>query len=206
MTATTSRRAQLPPLLAVRSVRLALAAAAATVAAAWAVAWAAHAYAESWQQEATRLRAERDAHRARLERDGGTTAIERFERLRARGLFGTGDAVAWVEALSAAVAQLGLPAPRFEVAARQGASDADDADAATYSTQQMRFRVEGLHEEEFLDLLARLAELAPGPFAVRECRLARAADDRGLTAECTLRWLVFSPPQRAASGDGGGRS
>lgn len=197
------RRAQYSHVFAVRGVRLALAAVAVAVGASAALAWAAQRYAATMQQEVAQLRVERDGQRARLQREGGPQAVERFERLRTQGLFATGDAVAWVEALNATVAELGLPPPRFEVAARQSAATAEEqGEGPAYFVQQMRFSVDGLHEDEFLRLLARLARRAPGPFAVRECRLARAADDQGLSAECTLRWVVFAPPQGRAGAAG----
>lgn len=180
-------------LLALPGVRRALAIAALGVAASATLYWVAGRQADAMRQQVQRLRAERDEHRARLERDGGVASVERFQRLRSQGLFATGDAIAWVEALTGAVSELGLPAPRFEVAAREPAAEGQD-DAQSYFTQRMRFAVDGLHEEEFLRLLAGFARRAPGSFAIRECRLTRAAE-RGLTVECTLRWLVFEPPQ-----------
>ncbi|GAB4484085.1 MAG: hypothetical protein OHK0044_33550 [Burkholderiaceae bacterium] len=199
-------RARLLHLFAVRGVRLTAAAMALAVGASAALAWVAQRYAEGVRREAAALRAERDEHRARLQRDGGAQGVQRFAQLRARGLFATGDAVAWAEALTATVAELGLPAPRFEIAAREAAAAEGEGDAPEYAVQRMRFAVDGLHEEEFVRLLDRLAQRSPGPFAVRECRLARAAEGKGLAAECTLRWLVFEPAQRAAAESGSGRS
>lgn len=184
-------------LLALPSIRRTLAIAALAVAASAALHWAAGRHADAIRLDVQRLRADRDEHRARLERDGGVAAVERFQRLRSQGLFATGDAIAWVEALTAAVSELGLPAPRFEVSAREPAAS-DEADAPSYFSQRMRFAVDGLHEEEFLRLLTSFARRAPGPFAIRECRMTRASE-RGLTVECALRWLVFEPPPTEAA-------
>ncbi len=184
-------------------VRLVVTVAAIAVLACAAVAWVAHSYAAASHLEVGRLRAERDDHQARQQRDFSPETLERFERLRALGLFATGDAVAWAEALTSAVSHFRLPPPTFDVTPREPAADADDGELNGLSMQQLRFRVDGLHEEELLQLLARLAQLAPGPFTVRECRLARTEREVGLSAQCALQWLVFPSPPKTGQGNGG---
>ncbi len=201
-----ARQGWLPPVLALRGVRVYLIACAAACMAAAVLAIAANRHAATAANQLGKARAELDAVRALLAEDGGPQALARIARYRglaAAGVFGETDAVAWAEALLAAAAALRLPPPSFEIGPREllAADSATDEPMGGAQAQRMRFVADGLHEEDLLRLLQSLRNSTKGAYRVEDCRLQRAGDDSALTAECTLRWLVW--PRAKSQGAGG---
>lgn len=199
-----ARTSRLPPVLALRGVRVHLAACAAGLAVAAALAFASYRHADAASERLVQARAAVEAARAQLAEHGGVEAMTRLARYRdvaAGGVFGDTDAVAWAEALLAAAAARRLPAPSFDIGPREPlAADAVAGEREPQvQVQTMRFSVRGLHEEDLLGLLQSLR--GAGAFRVEQCRLQRGADDAGLTAECTLHWLVW--PRKNAPGTEG---
>lgn len=153
-------------------------------------AWAAGAWvAADWRQRVEAALARRDTVRDQM-RDSGAEGWSgqraMYLRLRERGVFDPADPVAWIEALNDAAARLHLPAPSFELAARRPA----EADGLP-DYHDLRFKLSGIHEGQLLRLLEGVAERSRHALRVQKCAMARAADDAGIVADCTLRWFVF---------------
>ncbi len=194
MTDSIARSRRLPAVLALRSVRVHLAACIAGCIAAAALALAADRYADVAARRLAQARAELDAVRAQLAEEGGAEAIARIARYRelaARGAFAASGPVDWAEALAAAAAALHVAPPTFEIGPPQPLDgDAGGVEAASNAhAQVMRFAAQGLHEQDLLRLLQSLR--GAGAFRVEDCRLQRAGDEAALAAECTLRWLAW---------------
>jgi protein-disulfide isomerase-like protein with CxxC motif len=125
------------------------------------------------------------------ESDAIERAIDVYRALQRAVFVGRADAIALTEWLQASAAARGLAAPAFELAVAPG----EPLQEPGGSLRQFDLKVQwqGLHEEELLALLDELAHARLGSFAVRRCRLQRAADTAGVQAACELRWSVFEP-------------
>lgn len=151
--------------------------------------------------------AELDGERSESEAALGmlTENIDRYRALQRSGFVGSGDRIAWTEALLRGQQQLGLPGIAFELAPQQelepqaedpalAGSDAERPPAQGPLAHDMRIQIGGLHEGELLALLERLAAEQVGHFRPQACLLQRDVQQAGLQLDCTLRWITYLPP------------
>jgi hypothetical protein len=138
--------------------------------------------------------------------------LERFRALQRGGFVGSGDRIAWTEALLRVRQRLGLPDIAFELAAQQmlepvaadpalvelgGQTPSDSGPIA----HDLRFQAAGLHEGELLAVLEGLQAEAVGFFRPQRCQLQRATQGGGLEVDCSLRWITYLPPAPEAPPD-----
>lgn len=130
--------------------------------------------------------------------DEGTTreTIARFQALQAQGLVGPEQRLEWIERLKGLQQRLALPTLDYEIRPRQLAPGADPLRLARST---MLLRVEVLHEEDFLAMLADLAQEPTALVYPQRCRLHPSEVRTGripyLTAECELEWLTLAQEQ-----------
>jgi hypothetical protein len=141
------------------------------------------------------------------------THIQRFHQLAGRGLLGPPDRTAWVEQLLESHRRRGLPAslsytlhspvpatPRAPSAASSGHEVVHGTRPDEALFHELEFKLQGVHEEELLNLLQDFERRASGRFRVNFCQLSERTQ-QGLTAQCKLRFftLPWAPGAGSAS-------
>lgn len=138
--------------------------------------------------------------------------LSRFQTLEASGFIGSGDRIAWAEALLNLQRTLDLPELSFELAPQRALSETPVDPALEGGTEatgpvygrfahDMRIRSKGMHERELLRLIEGLRAQKVGFFRVNQCRLTRVSDQLGLEVDCLLRWITYLPTPRAGEAD-----
>lgn len=130
--------------------------------------------------------------------------IGRFRALQREGFVGSGDRIAWTEALMRVRDALQLPDTAFELAPQQmlepslGAveliGETAPPEVSGPLAHDLRIQIRGLHEGELLALLDRLQAERVGHFRAQTCELTRDAQIDGLMLDCTLRFITYLPP------------
>ncbi|MBD8526002.1 hypothetical protein [Pseudomarimonas arenosa] len=142
---------------------------------------------------------------AKLELDRN---LGRYQGLAATGFIGSGDRIAWAEALLSLQRELDLPELSFELAAQKPLSETPvdpalesygDVAQATHGrfAHDMRIRSKGMHELDLLRLIEGLRAKQVGFFRVNQCQLSRVSGENGLNVDCALRWITYVPAPRA---------
>jgi hypothetical protein len=140
--------------------------------------------------------------RARDEEQEIKNKIARYNALSGRGIFGDERRLDWVEQIRAIRNERKLFDVQYEIAP-QKAIDAAILPGASgnyeFLTSTMQLRMKLLHEEDLLNFLADLRDLAPAYIRVRNCDVARlpkaSGESRGvppqLDADCTIDWITI---------------
>ena len=121
-----------------------------------------------------------------------------FETLRKRGIVGEADRVKWVETLGKEAKEMNLTSLRYAIspATEFRPKFAFILGDIKPMTSGMTISMDLLHEEDLLNLLARLEESNQGLYIVSDCEMTRtvmkirrnsAAPNLG--GECTLQWF-----------------
>lgn len=155
------------------------------------------------ENQLSALQAEREELEQSLSMLEGS--IDRFRALQRGGFVGTGDRIAWTEALLRVNQRLGLPEIAFELSPQQalepqavdpalaGLEDAQPPPSGPMA-HDLRIQMRGLHEGEWLALLDDLQAEQVGYFRTERCLLQRDQQAPGLELDCTLRWITYLPP------------
>lgn len=122
-----------------------------------------------------------------------------FQALRARGLVGEENRLAWADAIRQAQLGYKLPALSYEIAPQQPLRSDPPVDLGDYQLRasRMNLHLSLLHE---IDLFNFLGELRlHGYYTVQDCAIKRlaASPEAGaaptLGADCTLNWITMAP-------------
>ncbi|MES2117408.1 MAG: hypothetical protein V4578_19765 [Pseudomonadota bacterium] len=136
-----------------------------------------------------------------------------FTALRARGLVGEENRLAWLDAIRHIQEERGLLPISYDIAPQQPVAPDPAVATGDYQLRASRVtvRMDMLHE---LDLFNFLEDLrARGYFAVQDCGLKRLNNAAGQTdaptptvsAECTLNWLTLLPAAPGGGAPAGGK-
>lgn len=120
----------------------------------------------------------------------------RLKQLQDSGIFGDEKRLDWMEMLRDTQRELRLPGMNYEFGAQTSLDSGNDP-SHTWFSSPMRLQLRLLHEEDLLNVLARIQKNAKALVIVRSCKLAplsRQTDGREamaqLGAECEMQWLT----------------
>jgi hypothetical protein len=122
--------------------------------------------------------------------------------LRKSGFGATADRVTWVEQTVALLKRLQPLDYTIEVtpARPQPLPDAMQAgylerglEPPTFEVNDLNLRIQGLHEDELLQVLERAAIAGGGVVRTEYCKFDRRADGIGVDADCRLRRYALAP-------------
>jgi hypothetical protein len=121
----------------------------------------------------------------------------RYLALRAAGLVGEENRLAWIEAVKQSQARRRLPSVTYEIEPQQLLNGPLAPGDVALRGSRMKLQMSLLHEGDLFDLLDDLRQA--GHYAVQDCKLKRidAPPELPLAprlqAECTLVWLTLTP-------------
>ena len=132
--------------------------------------------------------------RTRLEEN-----LQVFERLKKSGFVSSPDRLRILETLENAVKNMRRTTISWEMAAQQNQKPLNDDKTSALVAQlvsvPMKLSVEGVHEEEWLTMLARLQDRGAGFYAVNSCVYEKSSYSKNLLSipainvTCNLSWL-----------------
>lgn len=120
-----------------------------------------------------------------------------FLALRARGLVGEENRLAWADAIHRAQQAYQLPALSYEIAPQQPLQPDTPVELGDYQLRASRMSVHLslLHEMDLFNFLGELRQ--HGYYTVQDCTVKRlasgAAAGPSLGADCTLLWVTMAP-------------
>lgn len=137
-------------------------------------------------------------HNVEIEKSEIAQYQPRFVELRAAGLIGGENRLAWIEALRQSQAARRIPSVSYEIDPQQEVTMDAPLDLADYRLRasRMQLHMGMMHELDLFNLLADLH--SAGLFTVESCKMKRtgAPPDAGaaprVTADCTLVWLSLA--------------
>lgn len=141
--------------------------------------------------------------RAREEETELRDRIERFNRLRTRGIIGQEERLDWVEQIARIKAQRRLLDLQYELSPQHAVDNTllpggPLAGEHEFMSSTMRLQMTLLHEDDLLGLLDDLRRAVHAQLVVRECAIDRSAPPPGapglagqLRAACTIEWITL---------------
>ena len=129
------------------------------------------------------------------------TWLPAFHALQAAGVVGKEQRLAWIEALRAVAARVGLPSLRYRIEPRTPYEAGLGLDTGAYRPFSTVVRLEAglLHEGDLERLFQDLAMRGAGLYRIERCDVRRAGPGFvmrsgvvNLAAECDLRWITLA--------------
>ena len=162
------------------------------------LALAAHLWAEdereAWSQAQQRLRSVRQRSAAlQGEQAEYLAQLQRYRQMAPAG--GQQPRLQWLERLRRSAAQHHITRLDYEFSAANSAETGTSGNPLLRASR-MSLRMDLLHEEDLLGLLADLRRHGEGLVHVRSCSIERLSDSDGITAmlysQCSMDWLHLS--------------
>lgn len=122
-----------------------------------------------------------------------------YAAMTARGLFEPEHRQDWTRQLNAAAQALKLPPPEISLSPQTELERLKGPDALRLMRSVMTVELTLMHEQDLLDILARLSSIHGALLSPRNCRMDRGESGRlpspyTLRARCELDWLTLSRP------------
>jgi septal ring factor EnvC (AmiA/AmiB activator) len=159
------------------------------------------------QQQLTQLQmalneAQRKLALSGTEKDLVQRYLDAYHRLQQRGFIADDQRLAWRDTLDQARRSLNIAEMKFSIGPQQPYAGARKLDTGDQLLREARvnFSAQLLQENQFAQLIARLAAQPHGIFGVRDCTLQRTslqmpADAAPqLQTQCTFAWYTLAPP------------
>lgn len=146
--------------------------------------------------ESSKTQIEQRLRQVRTEEQDLKQRAQIFQQMQKSGMAGEEKRLDWTEMLRNIQKDLRLPAMTYEFGAQITLENVTGLDYVYFSSP-MRLQLRLLHEEDLLNLLARLQKEAKALVLVRSCKLSPqpgSAEVRDaplqLSAECELQWIT----------------
>jgi hypothetical protein len=121
---------------------------------------------------------------------------KRASELKQAGFGSAADRVAWVEGAVATLNKLHTIGYTVEVETAQVQPLSESLqvwyvdralEPPVYEVNNLSLKVQGVHEDEFLQLIDRIAAVGGGVVRTEHCKLERRVDGLGINIDCSLR-------------------